>query len=199
MELGSRGRAGGDWGGGRQARTACRGSGPGRAASPTRRSGRRPGARGVGRGVAGRTRPGRARAPRLRGRPLRWGRTSWRGPRARDWPRGPQLLPPPLKHPAPLKGVTGSTFFPISHVATPGLAWKICQTRASGGFVALYVEARAELLPGRGSGWPPSSFVSVCIVTVIQGQLEMASALFLSKLFSAQCSAPSRCWTTCLV
>lgn len=135
----------------------------------------------------------------LRGRPLRWGRTSWRGPRARDWPRGPQLLPPPLRHPAPLEGVTGSTFLPISHVATHGLAWKICQTRASGGFVALYVEARVELLPGRGSGWPPSSFVSVCIVTVIQGQLEMASALFLSNLFSAQCSAPSRCWTACLV
>lgn len=58
---------------------------------------------------------------------------------ARGWPRGPQLLLPPLGHPAPLEGVTGSTFSTLSLVLLllVSLAWKICQTWASRGDLSL--------------------------------------------------------------
>lgn len=52
----------------------------------------------------------------------------------------------------------------------------------------MYAGGRVEVLPSSGLGWPPSSFVSVFIVTVIhgKGQLEMASALLLGRLTSLQ-------------
>ena len=56
------------------------------------------------------------------------------------------------------------------------------------GFAALSVGGRVEVLLSRGLGWPPSSFVSVFIVTVIheRGSWRWHQHFFLSSLPSLQ-------------
>ena len=76
-------------------------------------------------------------------------------------------IPPPLfRCSAVLRGVKGGTFSLVRPEARSGLG----RSGRGGpflGFAAQPVAGRVGVLLSRGLGWPPSSFVSVFIVTVI--------------------------------
>lgn len=82
-------------------------------------------------------------------------------------------------------------FSPPLRVATLGLAGKICQPRASRGFVAFVCGGSGRGACQAGALGGLLALLSVfALLTVIQGQLEMASALFPSNLSSTRRSAP---------